>query len=91
MKMSPYYKQFEEEIKPWDEKLQKIRIVMDIWMDVQRKWVYLESIFNGSSDIKQQLNNEYNRFKGIDSEFIQLMKKVANKPSVIDVIQIPEI
>lgn len=34
MKMSPYYKQFEEEIKPWDEKLQKIRIVMDIWMDV---------------------------------------------------------
>lgn len=34
MKMSPYYKSFEEEVKPWDEKLQKIRIVMDIWMDV---------------------------------------------------------
>lgn len=69
MKMSPYYKSFEEEVKPWDEKLQKIRIVMDIWMDVQRKWVYLESIFNGASDIRTQLANEYTRFKGVDSEF----------------------
>lgn len=42
---------------------------MDIWMDVQRKWVYLESIFNGASDIRTQLANEYTRFKGVDSEF----------------------
>lgn len=91
MKMSPYYKSFEEEVKPWDEKLQKIRIVMDIWMDVQRKWVYLESIFNGASDIRTQLANEYTRFKGVDSEFTQLMKKVANNPAIIQVISIPEI
>lgn len=91
MKMSPYYKSFEEEVKPWDDKLQKIRIVMDIWMDVQRKWVYLESIFNGASDIRTQLANEYTRFKGVDSEFTQLMKKVANNPGIITVIGIPEI
>ena len=34
MKMSPYYKVFEEEIVPWDEKLQKIRIIFDNWIDV---------------------------------------------------------
>jgi len=53
MKISPYYKTFEEEIVPWDEKLQRIRLILDSWIDVQRRWVYLESIFNGgSSDIR---------------------------------------
>ena len=34
MKMSPYYKVFEEDIVPWDEKLQRIRIIFDNWIDV---------------------------------------------------------
>jgi dynein heavy chain 1 len=67
MKISQYYKAFEEEIVQWDDKLQKVRITMDIWIDVQRRWVYLEGIFMGSSDIKEMLNNEYTRFKGIDT------------------------
>jgi len=53
--------------------------------------VYLEGIFMGASDIKQQMSNEYNRFKGIDNDFIQLMKKVSNKPLVIEMIQIPQV
>ncbi len=49
MKLSQYYKTFEEEIAQWDDKLQKLRIILDVWIEVQRKWVYLESIFLGSS------------------------------------------
>ncbi len=41
MKLSQYYKTFEEEIMQWDDKLQKVRIILDIWIDVQRRWVYL--------------------------------------------------
>lgn len=41
MKLSQFYKAFEEEIAQWDDKLQKVRITLDIWIDVQRKWVYL--------------------------------------------------
>jgi len=70
MKMSPYYKVFEDEIVPWDEKLQKIRIIFDTWIDVQRGYVYLEGIFFGSADIKSMLSAEFNRFKSIDNEFI---------------------
>jgi dynein heavy chain 1 len=51
----------------WDEKLQKIKLTLDTWIDVQKRWVYLEGIFMGSSDIKEMLNNEYTRFKGIDA------------------------
>lgn len=88
MKMSPYYKVFEEEIVPWDEKLQKIRITFDVWIDVQRRYVYLEGIFFGSADIKSMLTTEFNKFRGIDNEFTSLMKKVAQKPIVLDVMAI---
>lgn len=49
MKLSQFYKAFEEEIAQWDDKLQKLKILLGVWIDVQRKWVYLESIFLGSS------------------------------------------
>jgi dynein heavy chain 1 len=88
MKMSPYYKVFEEEIVPWDEKLQRIRIIFDNWIDVQRRYVYLEGIFFGSADIKSMLTTEFNKFRGIDNEFTTLMKKVAQKPIVLDVMSI---
>ena len=88
LKMSPYYKVFEEEIVPWDEKLQKIRITFDNWIDVQRRYVYLEGIFFGSADIKSMLTTEFNKFRGIDNEFTSLMKKVAQKPTVLDVMAI---
>ena len=88
MKMSPYYKVFEEEVMPWDDRLQKLRVLFDIWIDVQRRWLYLEGIFYGSADIKQQLPAEFTRFKGIDNEFTSLMRKVAAKPSVLEVSSI---
>jgi dynein heavy chain 1, cytosolic len=88
MKLSQYYRTFEEEIAQWDDKLQKVRLTLDTWIDVQRKWVYLESIFLGSSDIKEMLFNEYTRFKGIDAEFTSLMKKVSLKPNIIETMNI---
>ncbi|CAJ1328908.1 unnamed protein product [Effrenium voratum] len=88
MKMSPYYKSFEDEGATWDDRLNKIRIVFDLWMDVQRRWVYLEGIFGSSADIQQLLPNEFARFKTIDSEFVGLMKKVAAKPKVLEAVAI---
>ncbi len=61
------------------------------WIDVQRRWVYLEGIFFGASDIKTQLANEYTRFKGIDNEFTSLMKKVSTKPNILEVVGLPNI
>jgi dynein heavy chain 1 len=88
MKLSQHYKTFEEEIMQWDDRLQKMRMVLDIWIDVQRRWVYLESIFLGSSDIKDMLVNEFSRFKSIDSEFTSLMKKVSAKPNLLEIMSI---
>lgn len=87
MKLSPHYKTFEGEINPWNDRLQNIRITFDLWIDVQKRWIYLEGIFFGSEEIKVQLTSDYNRFKDIDSQFVSLMKKVSAKPQILEVIK----
>ena len=52
MKLSPYFRVFEEEANSWEDKLNRILALFDVWIDVQRRWVYLEGIFTGSADIK---------------------------------------
>ena len=86
MKLSQHFKAFEEEVKSWSEKLVMLQNVLDVWVNVQRKWVYLEGIFFGSSDISQQLPNEYAKFRSIDNDFTSLMKKTASKLKILDVV-----
>ena len=91
MKSSPYYRavrEFQEEGKLWEERLTKLRAAFDSWIDVQRRWVYLEGILFGSSDIKAQLPAEWSRFKSVDSEFITLMRRIANRPYAMEVLNI---
>ena len=95
MKLSPYYKQFKDDAIKWEEKLNKISSLFDIWIDVQRRWVYLEGIFSGSSDIQTLMPKENARFKTISSEnqsgFLKLMRQVSDKRRVIDVLDIPDV
>lgn len=42
MKHSPYFKAFEEDASLWEDRLNRIHVLFDIWIDVQRQWVYLE-------------------------------------------------
>eukprot|EP01116_Phalansterium_solitarium_P005286 TRINITY_DN1679_c0_g1_i1.p1 TRINITY_DN1679_c0_g1~~TRINITY_DN1679_c0_g1_i1.p1 ORF type:complete len:4594 (-),score=1709.56 TRINITY_DN1679_c0_g1_i1:318-14099(-) len=88
MKLSPFFKVFEEETIVWEDKLNRMRELFDIWIDVQRRWVYLEGIFSGSSDINALLPAESQRFKGINTEFINLMKKVTKNVLILEVLQL---
>ncbi|GAA5901689.1 dynein heavy chain [Sporobolomyces salmoneus] len=88
MKLSPYYKVFEEEASAWEDRLNRIHVLFDVWIDVQRQWVYLEGIFSGSADIKHLLPIESQRFNNINTEFLAVMKKVFKSPFVLDVLNI---
>lgn len=48
-------------------------IISQLWMVVQRKWMYLEGIFIGG-DIRSQLPEEAKKFDQIDKTF----KKVSH-------------
>ena len=47
----------------WEDRLNRINAFFDVWIDIQRRWVYLEGVFIGSSDIKHLLPNESQRFQ----------------------------
>lgn len=89
MSMSPHYKVFEEEASLWEDRLSKVSVLFDTWIDVQRQWVYLEGIFTGSQEIRHILPVESSRFQNINTEFMAVMKKVYKSPFVLDVLGIP--
>jgi dynein heavy chain 1 len=88
MRHSPYYKEFEEEASSWEDKLNRVHVLFDVWIDVQRQWVYLEGVFAGNADIKHLLPIESSRFQNINSEFFTVLKKVYKSPLVLDVLNI---
>ena len=102
MKQSPYYLErrlFQSECESWEYRLGLAQQVFQVWMEVQRRWVYLGGIFqldgagrdmplsprDKGSDIKQQLPNEVKLFKAINSEFVELLKKARNNPLALEI------
>ncbi|KAK4963385.1 dynein heavy chain [Elasticomyces elasticus] len=91
MRHSPYYKQFEEEASAWEDRLNRVHVLFDVWIDVQRQWVYLEGVFTGNADIKHLLPMESSRFASINSEFMSVLKKVYRAPQILEVLNLPDV
>jgi len=81
---SKYIAHFLEEVSGWVKKLSTTDSVMSIWLEVQRTWSHLESIFIGSEDIRKQLPTDAERFDIIDKEFKAIMNDAATTPNVVE-------
>jgi dynein heavy chain len=66
---SKYIAYFLEEVSEWQRKLSNADQVIQVWIEVQRTWMHLESIFIGSEDIRKQLPEDSKRFDQIDRQF----------------------
>jgi len=84
MMASPFVKPFVNEVRSWEQQLSLIGECIEVWMLVQRKWMYLESIFVGSDDIRHQLPQEAKRFDGIDKTWQKIMADTAKNTSVLE-------
>ena len=62
MSASKFVGPFLSQVQAWEKRLSLIGETLDAWMTVQKKWQYLESIFIGSDDIKQQLPDAAKKF-----------------------------
>lgn len=63
MRGSPFIAALGKRATDWEDKLINMQDIMDIWMQVQSAWMYLEPIFN-SEDIMRQMPVEGKQFKG---------------------------
>ncbi|XP_053336632.1 dynein axonemal heavy chain 10 [Clarias gariepinus] len=68
-------------IQEWEKNLSLISEVIEVWIVVQRKWMYLESIFIGG-DIRSQLPEEARKFDDIDGVFQKIMSETMKDLSI---------
>ncbi|XP_053409478.1 dynein axonemal heavy chain 11 [Nycticebus coucang] len=81
---SKYVEYFIEQVLSWQNKLNVADSVIFTWLEVQRTWSHLESIFVCSEDIRIQLVKDARRFDGVDAEFKELMLKTAKVKNVLE-------
>lgn len=92
MRNSPYYSNFEQEIIGLEDTLNKLSVLLDTWIDVQRQWVYLDGVFsNENNDIRNVLPIEFTRFGNITFQFSNILKIIYKYSLVIEVLSIPDI
>lgn len=69
MLSSKFIGHFYNEVASWQVKLNTADRVINLWLEVQRTWAYLEAIFIGFDDIRIQLPKDTQRFEILDTEF----------------------
>lgn len=89
MLSSKYISYFFDEVHEWQMKLLTTDQVINSWFEVQRKWVYLESIFIGSEDIRNQLPQDSQRFENIDKIFKEMLNEILQEPNIINATNKP--
>ncbi|KFG44621.1 dynein heavy chain family protein, partial [Toxoplasma gondii GAB2-2007-GAL-DOM2] len=72
-----------EKIRKWEKTLNNIREVFEAWLQVQRKWIYLDGIFTESVDIRLQLPDEAKKFDVVRRQFLSILSQTAQNPSVL--------
>jgi dynein heavy chain len=80
---SRFAREYLDVIRGWDKKLNHVSEVMEVWFKVQSRWRYLESIFIGAEDIRQQLPEEAKKFDAVDKAFKDIMNTTSKAPNVV--------
>ncbi|CAH8560243.1 unnamed protein product [Schistosoma turkestanicum] len=66
-------------VDEWQTLLELFGRTLDEWMQCQRSWLYLESIFS-APDIQRQLPSEAKSFMAVDKSYKDVMRKVQKVP-----------
>ena len=91
MKASKFFIAFEKEVDYWERMLFHVVEVVEILLQVQRQWMYLENIFVGTEDIRKQLPKESSVFDGINKRWKEILNRMRIERAVIKATQHPGI
>ena len=83
MSSSRFVGQFADKVRTWEKSLNLVAECLEVWYNVQRQWMYLESIFVGAEDIRMQLPEEAKKFDAINKAFKGIMTATNAQPNVV--------
>ncbi|CAF4707914.1 unnamed protein product, partial [Rotaria sp. Silwood2] len=87
MKGSPYIGPFQKDILDWERVMTTLQDILDVWLTVQKNWLYLEPIFS-SPDIMAQMPEEGRRFASVDKTWRELMKTCLQDKHALAIVKI---
>ncbi|BFZ25685.1 hypothetical protein BsWGS_28724 [Bradybaena similaris] len=70
------------QVDEWQRDLDLFGRTLDEWLNCQRSWMYLESIFS-APDIQRQLPSEAKMFMQVDKSYKDVMRKVHKIPLAV--------
>lgn len=83
MKMSRFVDSFRPKVVQWEQILSQVTDTIEALLTVQTKWMYLESIFIGSEDIKRKLVAESKKFDSIHAQWLVIISRLLSDPNVV--------
>ena len=83
MKSSRYFYALESEVEHWEKTLSHILETVEMMLQVQRGWRYLENIFSGFEDIRRQLPAESATFDKINQNWKSVMDGFVADPNAL--------
>ncbi|XP_025098007.1 LOW QUALITY PROTEIN: dynein gamma chain, flagellar outer arm-like [Pomacea canaliculata] len=82
MLTSKYIGPLRDETATWAEKLKEVAEVLELWLEVQDLWQYLEAVFSNSIAVRE-LPQEAKRFARIDKGWTKMMKRAFDTRNVL--------
>uniref|UniRef100_A0A8C6R3K0 Dynein, axonemal, heavy chain 6 n=1 Tax=Nannospalax galili TaxID=1026970 RepID=A0A8C6R3K0_NANGA len=79
---SRYVGPLKSRVGEWQKQLALFNQTLEEWLNCQRNWLYLESIFN-APDIQRQLPAEAKMFLQVDKSWKEIMRKVNLLPNAL--------
>lgn len=79
---SRYVGPLKTRVDDWQKQLALFNQTLEEWLNCQRNWLYLESIFN-APDIQRQLPAEAKMFLQVDKSWKEIMRKVNRLPNAL--------
>jgi dynein heavy chain len=89
MMASRYVAQFEETVHTWQRELSTVADIIIVNTEVQRTWVYLEPLFIHSDEVKKELPETAEKFKGTDIEVKRILNAMHTTKSIKKSCNVP--
>ena len=70
-----------QRVDRWETDMRYMQECLDKWLELQRKWMYLESIFS-NVELQRQWADDARNFLSVDKLFRDLMKRSHENPNV---------
>ena len=70
-----------QRVERWETDMRYMMECLDKWLEVQRKWMYLESIFS-NGELQRQWMDDARNFLTVDKLFRELLKRTHDNPNV---------